>query len=53
MAVEQYPLGAHGLLQVEAPFPMVVEPKEKNLPPPGADSKVAIFTWIPPNISFS
>ncbi len=52
MVVEQSPPGAHGLLQVEAPFPTVVEPQAENLPPFGANSGVTIFSRTQPNISF-
>jgi hypothetical protein len=51
-AIEQSLHGVHELLQVEVPFPTVVEPKIKNLPPLGVDYGVAIFSSIQPNISF-
>jgi hypothetical protein len=53
MTIEQSPPGVHGLLQAEPPFSAVVELKAKNLPPLGVDSRVAIFSRIQPNISFS
>ncbi len=46
MAVEQTSLGVHGSLQVEASFPAVIELEVENLPPFGANSRVAIFSWI-------
>jgi hypothetical protein len=46
MAVEQSLPRTHRLLQVEAPFPAVVEPEVKNLPPPRANSGIAIFSQI-------
>jgi hypothetical protein len=51
-AIEQFPPGMHKSLQVEAPFPVVVEPRAKNLPPLKADFGVAIFAQIQPNIYF-
>jgi hypothetical protein len=42
----------HGSLQAEVSFSTVIEPEAKNLPPFGADSGVAIFSRIQPNISF-
>jgi hypothetical protein len=51
-AVKQSPPRTHGLLQIEASFPVVVEPEVENLPPPVVDSGVAIFSQIQPNISF-
>jgi hypothetical protein len=50
--VEQSLLGTHMLFQAEVPFPAVVEPEAKNLPPPGVNSRVAIFSRIQFNISF-
>jgi hypothetical protein len=44
--VEQSLSGAHGSLQVEVPFPTVVELEVENLPPPRVDYGVAIFSWI-------
>jgi hypothetical protein len=38
VVIEQYSPGAHGSLQVEAPFPMTVELEVKNLPLPGTNS---------------
>jgi len=52
MAVEQSPLGAHGLLQAKALFPTKIELEVENLPPFRVDSGVAIFSRIQPNISF-
>jgi hypothetical protein len=40
-------------LQAEVSFPVVIEPEAENLPPLGANSGVAIFSQIQPNISFS
>jgi hypothetical protein len=48
--VEQSPPGVHELLQAEVSFSVVVEPEAENLPPPRADSRVAIFSRIQPNI---
>jgi hypothetical protein len=42
----------HGLLQVEVPFPVTVEPEAENLPPLGVDSLIAIVSRIQPNIYF-
>jgi len=39
-------------LQAEVLFPVVIEPEVENLPPFGVNSRVAIFSWIQPNISF-
>jgi len=50
--IEQSLIGAHESLQAKASFPTVVESEAENLPPPGADSGVAIFSRIRPNISF-
>jgi hypothetical protein len=50
--IKESPIGAHGSLQVGALFPMVVESKAENLPPPRVDSGIAIFSRIQPNISF-
>jgi hypothetical protein len=33
-------------------FPTVIEPEAENLPSLGADSGIAIFSQIQPNISF-
>ncbi len=52
MVVEQSLLGAHGSLQAEALFLAMIEPEAKNLPLLGADSRIAIFSRIQPNISF-
>jgi len=44
--VEQSLPGAHESLQVKAQFPAMIELEVKNLTPLGADSEVAIFSWI-------
>jgi hypothetical protein len=42
----------HESLQAKVLFLAVIEPEAKNLPLLGADSRVAIFSQIQPNISF-
>ncbi len=46
--IKQSSLGTHGSLQIEAPFPTVVE-LEALL---GVDFGITIFSWIQPNIFF-
>jgi hypothetical protein len=41
------------LLQAEVLVPATIEPEAENLPLLGADSGIAIFSRIQPNISFS